>query len=351
MTKTKKSKIFKVKTSKNNKKLNKTKKSNKKMKGGTLDLKIMETPFNIPAKSYPLKNSKEDIKRYSDIMIKNGFEESSIELLIKLLNKTTHISFNQLIDSIKITIKKFEKEIGEASFYLFIPIIDDKPIQHKSNYWISKIFYLLMNKKPIGIITSFKELTDEMKNIIVCDDAIYSGQQMSQTFKNFDEEPIDKHLFHILCPFISEASMERLYNMDQFNKNFYYTHIMKTFLDVYKDNEDDEDADFFEVISLFSIKRTNYPIYFDHRVADTLSSFAHVYELGRICLRKEKKCIYLNSLLTNCQHADIMTDSKINDAQKLMEKCPPIPYRKDITSETPNIRSITPEEFLREFNR
>ena len=74
-----------------------------------------------------------------------------------------------------------------------------------------------MNKKPTGIITSFEELTDEMKDIIVCDDAIYSGTQMAETFRIFNRSLTDKHTFHILCPFISQLSIDKLVNMYQFN--------------------------------------------------------------------------------------------------------------------------------------
>ncbi len=152
-----KKKSIRNKTIKRKKIIKKTKTIKKSMKGGVLDFSIMETPFNIPTQSYPLKKSDKDIKRYSAIMREEGFDERSIEESINalkiLLENTTHVTFAELISSIKKTIIKFEEEIKDKPFYLFIPIIDGKPIQHKSNYWISKIFYLLMNKKPIQIIT------------------------------------------------------------------------------------------------------------------------------------------------------------------------------------------------------
>jgi hypothetical protein len=346
--KTKKNKILKVKTSKN-KKRSIRKKIN--MKGGVMNIEIMETePFNIPTQSYPLKKSQEDIIRYSTIMSENGIDENSIDIFKNLLDVTVHITFDNLIDSIKRTIDEFEGKIGTNPFYLFIPIIEDKPIKEKSNYWISKIFYLLMNKKPREIITSFEEITDEMKDIIVCDDAIYSGKQMIQIFRNFNRHLTHKHKFHILCPFISQLSMDSLNGMDQFNKTFYKDEIIKPFY------EDDN----FSASNLLGVTPKNYPIYFDHRVADNSSSFPYVYELGRVCSGGRRPCIYLNSLLQNCNHEGLVPISthpflKISD--KFITKCPPIPYRPGIEGKYKDaIRLITPEEFIhiyknREYRR
>lgn len=309
------------------------------MKGGVMNIEIMETePFNIPIKSYPLRKSPEDIIRYSDIMKKNGIDKHSINIFTNLLEVTVHITFDNLIDSIKRTIDKFELKIKDEPFYLFIPIIGDKPIKEKSNYWISKIFYLLMNKKPIGIITSLGEIKDEMKDIIVCDDAIYSGTQMAQTFRIFNRDLTDKHTFHILCPFISQLSKDTLNGMDQFKKKFYSDEIIKPFSDGGDSN----------VRDLFGMMPNNYPIYFDHRVADSQSSFTNVYELGRVCSSRKRKCIYLNSLLQNCNIEGLnFTYQSGANASKFLEKCPPIPYRPGIEEGKDAVELITPEKFIR----
>ena len=68
----------------------------------------------------------------------------------------------------------------------------------------------------------------------------------------FDIKQIDKHMFHILCPFISDRSIELLNDMNNFNKFFYYSHIMKSFSNVYKDDEDPTKF-FFNIYDLFNI--------------------------------------------------------------------------------------------------
>jgi hypothetical protein len=355
MMKTKKPNIFKLKTSKNKKKTKKSKKliRNKiKMKGGALNMSIMTTPFNIPSKSYPLKKSPEDIERYSMIMRANDFDDATIKIFKTFLNLTTHISFDHLIHSIKIVIEDFEKRIKEKPFYLFIPIIDRIPIENKSNYWISKIFYLLMNTKPIEIITSFQELTDEMKDIIVCDDAIYSGYQMKSTFDKFPNTT-GKYIFHILCPFISREGIVRI--NENYEKQIYYAEIMLPLSEILKNHIIYGDALNFESV-IGNIN--NYPYYFDHRVADLASSYPHFYEVGRVGRvpvsiprpgnTPIRKPIYLNSLLENCNHANITPDSypSLGVILESLTKCPPIPYKRDITAATPGIIVITPEEFI-----
>jgi hypothetical protein len=338
-----------MKKTKNNMKKNKKsiKKSIKKklknrinMNGGAID---MTTPFNIPATTYPLRNSDADISRYSKIMHQNGFDDH-IDIFIVLLQNTTHITFKHLIHSIKNTIIKFE-QIIDTEFYLFIPIIGSKPIEHKSNYWISKIFYLLMKKKPISIITLFEELTDEMTNIILCDDAMYSGKQMSENFRSLPASSRDKHIFHILCPFISQVSIKLLDSM-KFRKQFYFDELIKPFSDLY-------DQTIYKSVtlnSMFSINDSRYPIYFDHRVADSQSSFSHLYELGKVCNRE--KCIFLNSLLQNCKIEGLKKDTTSPgiDPLTLLEQCPPIPYRPGIVKGKDAVRNITPEEFIAEYS-
>ena len=103
------------------------------MKAGALDMSIMTTPFNIPSQSYTLKKSDEDIKKYFKILCANKFDTVSIKIFKQLLDNTTHVTFKDLINSIKITILDFETKIKANPFYLFIPIINDKPIENKSN--------------------------------------------------------------------------------------------------------------------------------------------------------------------------------------------------------------------------
>ena len=365
--KTKKINILKVKTSKNKKKIKNNKKTQKsiknkiKMKAGALEMSIMTTPFNIPSQSYPLKKSEEDIKKYFKIMCANKFDTASIRIFKQLLEKTTHITFKHLINSIKKTIKKFEDQINGEKFYLYLPItVDNTPIENKSNYWMSKIFYLLMNTKPIEIITSFQELTDEMKDIIVCDDAIYSGLQMYYIFTKLQNYniPKDKHTFHILCPFISQVGINILNSNEKFNKNFYYDEILIPFREYVGVNNTDTEFKR-KVQMLFSqpLDKDAYPYYFDHRVADGMSSFPQLYELGKVCKdTPQYKCIYLNSLLENCTHTNLPVGT---NPLEFMQKCPPIPYRPGIIGfkeglkegqYTPGIKEVTPEEFLREFN-
>jgi hypothetical protein len=358
--KTKKSNIFKVKTSKNKKKIKNNKKTKKlirnkiKMKGGVLN---MSTPFNIPTQSYELKNSPEDIERYSKMMLANGFGEESIEVLKILLANTKHITFNHLIAEIKKTISNFEATIKANPFYLFIPIdIGNKAIEHKSNYWISKIFCLLMNKEPAGIITSLENLKDEMKDIIVCDDASYSGTQMAGTFYHFPSDSKHTRTLHILCPFISQKAIDLINRREYITKIFHNdeNEIMIPFSEILEPEKHDISQSLFQNIE-------RYPYYFDHRVADYLSSFPELYELGRVCSKKQSKCIYFNSLLQNCEIKGLKPEYNIKiKVKEFLEKCPPIPYRpgiigyKDGLKEgeyTPGIKEVTPEEFLREFNR
>ena len=139
---------------------------------------------------------------------------------------------------------------------------------------------------------------------------------------------------------MSQESMNILNSMTQFRKEFYLYQIMKPFSDFYSNSM---------VNNPFGISSQRYPIYFDHRVADSNSSFTHVYELGRVC--NGRKCIYLNSLLQNCKIEGLRhTYSLGSEALKFLEKCPPIPYRPNIREGKDAVRLITPDEFIAEYS-
>ena len=307
-------------------------KNRKLLRGGAIRIESFSTPFNIPAISYPLHLEK--IDNYKTTLRTAGLNEDYINIFERVLDNTTHVTFNELIVSIKHCIHTFETKIGDKPFDLYIPIISETiPVENKSNYWISKIFYLLLNKKPENIYTTLDELKQAKYDILMCDDAIYSGRQMYGIFYNYTIEQHGDHLFHILCPFMSEESIRLLNPLSHFKKELYY-HI--TFCSL----ESLLPKDYFFAKEVMSIGHA-YPIYFDHRVADNASSLPYFYVLGRVIVNR--KPIYLNSLLHNCEHLQINPES---NNFELLEKCPTIPYRPDATK---NIIEITPVDFIRRY--
>ena len=109
-----------------------------------------------------------------------------------------------------------------------------KKVKEKSNYWISKLVYLNLNIKPKIIIdydnneiitesteNIIQENTIKVKsiNMLLCDDMMYSGNQMYEhicdTIFNMIEEFPEIQIFnmYLIIPFISSLAFERINNI------------------------------------------------------------------------------------------------------------------------------------------
>jgi hypothetical protein len=326
------------------------------MKGGNFSEKnFKENSFYIPSRTYPLRMDKMD--EYKRILTKEGADEEVIKIFEGIIKVTRHVSFDQLIASIKKVIEQFERDIKDEEFDLYIPIIDDKPVEQKSNFWISKIFYLLMNKKPNKIFTNPAEYESNISNIVMCDDAIYSGTQMARTLGYTADKLKDKKI-NLLCPFISNMGINVIKSVSDMNVQIYYNELDKLLsLEYYFENDDNlkQFAYPFSIQNMFvfDMRKPPHPFYFDHRVADNMSSLPFLYELGQVNFRDQNgkfKRVILNSLLENCK----LSDNEIKEIKnhkgglvKFLEKCPVIPYRSNIDKSA--VIDITPSEFISKY--
>ncbi len=340
---------------KNNRKSKKNYKLKINMRGGAFSEPNFKTaPFNIPKQSYPLRL--EQLDDYRSKLRGLGASLDEIKIFEQLLKVTTHVSFDDLIRSIKVTLRKFEAVNRGREFALFIPTILDKDIEEKSNYWISKIFYLLMiHGKPSHIYTEYNELElSEIADVIICDDAMYSGTQMSENLVNIDrmlsQERKERVAFHILCSFISEEAIQKINTVRTLKKELYYDRVMMP-LSFYTENDVGFKIPSVNANTLAAATFSPYPIYFDHKIADLMSSLPDFYEIGNVRIKDTEnlkggyKQVYLNSLLYNCEYIDLK-DPLVYD-NRYSEKCPPVPYRK--TTSADDVTLISVKDFLDKY--
>jgi hypothetical protein len=319
------------------------------LKGGTfINRNFLEEDFYIPLKTYPLNINK--IPEYKDTLTKNGVPQDQITLFEKILRLTTHVTFNDLIRALKICISNFESNIGDRPFILYIMAPDGySDITYKSNYWIAKIIYILLNRKPTKIITRRNNLSDtDIEDILTCDDSMYSGTQMIENlekmFNNLQSnDNLENRKLHIICPLMSHLSTQSLLEVLQINlpstekyKRFFiysqiYFHSLEELLT-------SEEYNMFEN-DMRSGEAYAYPIYLDHRVADNVSSLPFLYILGKIALNNKQIPLYLGSLLKNCEDMTINRShiySSVNDQWN--SKCPPVPYKLLTFNDIKNMR-------------
>lgn len=116
--------------------------------------------------------------------------------------------------------------------------------------------------------------TDDL--ILVIDDCSYSG---SQLYDCLNKNIIKKNMnIYVLFPFISEKAIEAILSL-RHNFNFPDSRfVMNTLLDIMDEKKIENIFNFYyynnKNIKFFI---ENYPIYFDHKLPDIISSFPYIY--------------------------------------------------------------------------
>jgi hypothetical protein len=205
--------------------------------------------------------------------------------------KTTYINYNMFLKTYKKAIEEMISMLDTNVLQFFISI-DDK---NKSNYWIMQIIekYVNSNKYKINIISDFSKL-DPSIPVIIADDASYSGSQMANTIEdNFQRTKLD---VFILIPFMSNTAIDIIKKSYTDNLNEGSIMFLDKSIYIMKPIYELIDKDRIEL--LFSYYTHNpkyireYPIYFDHKVADNYSSFPLIYTYGIIPNNYNKQIIH-----------------------------------------------------------
>jgi len=287
--------------------------------------KLLERPL-IPNKSYPL--NLDNIQKYLA-----EIREDVRPIIKKIFEKTNHVSYKTFKFILNANFKEFIHYCSINNIknvYLFFRPYDDESeipnIFKKSNFWIAQHFiqYIKKYKIDLNVLVIYNKedfyfiKTNEI--ILVLDDCAYTGQQLSFELQNCVNDIKDKKLnLYILITFISEQAIKRIKDDIRthnviFSKNINIIYPMSKYLT----------KDELKIITKYKIGPkfigidvyTNYPIYFDHKLADSISTFTSIYS-GYIPVKNQ-----VIPVITNCEH---IIEFKPKDEEK--PKCPPNPYK------------------------
>ena len=209
--------------------------------------------------------------------------DSSIrEIAKEFLDKTEYISKDKFDEYLFKSLNEFleTNDIKKIQFY------NPENNITKSNYWVINklIKFITDDKYSISIYDNINDF-DETYPIIITDDASYSGTQIC----NYIEDYIDvkKYKLFILIPFISNIAIERISNFSKdikfIEKNRYELKPLTQLMDKEKIKR------LFDYYGNSIISQ--YPIYFNHKVADSYSSFPLIYSYGIMPNEKNKEII------------------------------------------------------------
>jgi len=290
--------------------------------------KISKNSTIAKPNSYPI-NAKNVIKwlEQSDPSIRNIANE--------FILKTTYINHNMFLKTYKKAIEEMISILDINVLQFFISI-DDK---NKSNYWIMQIIekYVNSNKYKIIIVSDFSKI-DPSYPVIIADDASYSGSQMANTIEdNFQRTKLD---IFILIPFMSNTAIDTIKKSYSDNLNEGSIMFLDKSIYIMKPIYELIDKDKIEL--LFSYYTHNpknireYPIYFDHKVADSYSSFPLIYTYGIIPNNYNKQIIHdiqkkrlpIKNIFDKLERIPLLKNCTIDIPYNIMvPPCPQQPYK------------------------
>ncbi len=248
--------------------------------------------------TYPLDHSFNKVKVEEYL---NACDNEVRGIVRKIIDNTMHVSFEKFIINLNKNIKDLVNTIL-VDRPLFILV--DKSYQYKSNYWIYdylqnylKFYYprikiILLNNHKLD-----NTLIQDNDYIIKIDDCIYTGSQMSEDVFYINNINNLKLNFFILCSYISKKGQNLITNTFKENKTLKRCKLIfnKTIINfptmfscitysecvlLYKyikyympdgNFENYEDGEKERYIT------DKYLIYFDHKLADVVSTLTPVY--------------------------------------------------------------------------
>ena len=215
------------------------------------------------------------------------------EAVIKLLNSIIHISYETFIEQIN-------KNLNEVINYK----LDNRPIfvymnkkdKDKSSFWMFLLIEKILIKKYIEIklIYDFKEVKND-DIVLLVDDCIYSGSQISNTiYSLLNKLPVNKRInLMLFIPYMSLNGKNRILEVfkEKQYKNFIITnHIEILPLSEYLTEEEAKNIFNYYYQIKYDKELEKYLIYFDHKVADNISSHPYIFN-GTVPNTKNKEII------------------------------------------------------------
>jgi hypothetical protein len=313
---------------------------------------------NYPLSSYKIK--KDNIKLFIE-----ASDPDMRPIVRKVIASTTHISFEKFISLLYKNLKHFidNNKDNHRPMFFYIDNVFREYI-YKSAYWLYELIKQYIHKYnpylEMMYINSLDtvELQDD-DNIFVIDDCIYSGKQLSSTVEdmiNVQEKQLNIWIF---VPFISHEGLELITlnfkkNPTLKTSNMILPHFVKYInpLSYFMTEQELHQLSYY-----YGIYKDVYPIYFDHKLADSISTLTAFYsgfapsEKNKQLFAERRKLITKKmQAITNVQKQQVSVELKnieirfdvfpligqCHNMQRnfdfMSPQCPMPPYKKDYKS-------------------
>ena len=264
-----------------------------------------------------------------------------------IIDNTRHVSFEELIRNLNKNIKDLNDVIDKnRPIFVFVSF----SYVEKSNYWI----YLYLKEyidykfpeRRIILLNSFTLNNKELKNndtIVFIDDFIYSGSQMASNISNLINVNNLTLNIYILASFISKEGKRLIENIIKTKKHTFNIIYNKHIEYIPKSNDYLTDEQLYLIQEYYTYRdKTNfnlkiifenffnkYLIYFDHKLADAISTIPLFYSgivpnifnrnLFNINYMSIPTTLEIIPLFKNCEN--------VRNIDRMRPKCPSTPYK------------------------
>ena len=262
----------------------------------------------------------------------NLYKDENKDFIKKLLNAINHISFEKFCTDTYEQLEIFNSNIKGKKYIYVIGVNDQIGSSsadfniYKSNLWMFMLIYDKLETKPHDIILNVKiaiQLYGDTVEYLVVDDCSYSGTQIVQEvlysdasetlykypnsfliktdlYKKTLFKPVKKHniSIHLFIPYLSYIAWNKLqelklltcFNIITYEK--YILNELKTIL------SREDSLKLFNLYSNFynGINPLQYvPIFFDHKIADTLSTVELILTKGQVLDNPDLRLIFIDA--------------------------------------------------------
>lgn len=286
------------------------------------------------------------------------------EAMRKLLDNTIHVSYEDLMKYIVRGVKAFiefykayaDEHRGANKIYLFM----DKESymrKNKSNSWITAIVEKQIRKiVPTMQIEYIHDLsTVDFKDddvILFPDDCAYTGSQMGDLIASTRNTKLKKIHFYMLIPVITNTAKDNIENEFRHNGTLHgycdITFFLRGALFITQNANSFLSADEIQAIeNMYSMSfevNEKYLIYFDHKIADDVSTIPLIYS-GLVANKHNqdtlKQIRHINTSIWVCQGKTKLEELKKQQQKKIDE----LDYHNflDKLHETRNFNQSRPE--------
>lgn len=298
-------------------------------------------------KNYLEPVSKAHINEKKMLEYVNLYKEENRDFIKRVLHKISHIDFNKFCSDCQEQLEKFNLNIKESKKkYIYILGVNNQVGSsnmdfniYKSNLWMFMLIWDKLKVKPIDILLNIKiaiQLYGDEVEYLIVDDCSYSGNQIveqvlysdasesmykypssylirNDVYKKTLFKPVKKHNIkvHLFIPYLSFIAWNKLNELNLltcFDIIRYEKYILNEFGAVL--TQDDS----MKLYKLYSNIYKNYdplnliPIFFDHKIADGMSTVELILIKGIVLDNPELQLIFVepcDKLYSNITEKDL----------------------------------------------